>query len=625
VHDGGLDWAKIDASAGVTSILLFPDVAAAVAPSYFSYLRSASSVTTGSLSRRPLPGAPVFACALDSLLTTPVVGIDGMKKSAIGSSDATGATAARAPIFFPAVSAFSASPEAWELFLRWQSAQIDRGSATPVVPGLVELDTSGSRDTVDSGNEIRAWFSNFVHAYGGHVLYPVVPDGELLVDRNPLVADDASSVLKAAAVRAGAAAPPPYVMRLATRGSSDLCCSLSVNMTSSIAIPARPQILAIDGMPLIGGSARDIVPLDDVSMAAKPPFLSLHQPSVGGISSSSLQTDEADRAHGEAVEQIADFARTRGVEAVSFTLVTGAFVETTYSWICNVLAIESLPKALVLGASDANVVRTLQEFFEKDPRVAKDDVLVVDLGSAIRAVKSAKKPHEGIDFGSTEYWLLMLERTALLRDVLDAGIGILHFETDQIWFADPMLSINTLLTGKRDGRTVDMVLTINTRNEASGNFFFLGPSLATRHLWAVVTTAFQESYRKSLTTKEVKQGKWHYIDNDQSLLTRYALGHNKWYNKNFPLAEYAVLDKQRFVDGTWYLDFEDEKGRRVSKRSHYTSEESKQPYVLNNNFMIGVAGKKARAQRFGHWFYSETTQSCNMTRGSGPGQILVRP
>eukprot|EP00173_Palmaria_palmata_P005068 Plantae.Rhodophyta-Palmaria_palmata.ctg8184.p1 GENE.Plantae.Rhodophyta-Palmaria_palmata.ctg8184~~Plantae.Rhodophyta-Palmaria_palmata.ctg8184.p1 ORF type:complete len:233 (-),score=29.15 Plantae.Rhodophyta-Palmaria_palmata.ctg8184:654-1352(-) len=222
----------------------------------------------------------------------------------------------------------------------------------------------------------------------------------------------------------------------------------------------------------------------------------------------------------------------------------------------------------------------------------------------------------------------MLERTALLRDVLDAGVGVLHFETDQIWFGSPMEAIDSAVVDGDEligqAHVPDMVITINTRGEASGNFFLLRPTLATRHLWSVVTEEFFHSYRKSLKSKEAKRGQWHYIQNDQSLFTRYGLGQEEWYVDTFPVARYAVLNKQRFVDGTWYLDFEDNKGAKVTRRVHYTSPESLEPVVLNNNFMIGVDGKKKRAQRFSHWFWNGYEHACSTKFGKGENQTRVQ-
>jgi hypothetical protein len=606
--------------ADAPSTLLFADVAAAVSPAYFDFLRQAAAVAVAS------SGAPILAASLDGLIPA------GTSDAANGSTQAS--TAARTGIFFPAMSAFAPTPEAWDLFLRWRVVRETRwwSSLIPTVGG-VPMETVGDDGTRGKRDDVRVLFAEFVHLYGGHVLHPVVADGRLLVDRDP--ANAAAKGVRSSvesppddAALAGASVPPSadlkFPLRLRTKTASQACCTLfTASSTWPLPLPPQPPVFTTDGQVRsdarsvpVGLSAPSAKAASRVAPPARSPILPLSEAEVQAERAASV-------AHAEAVDRIAEYARQRGAGLISFTLVTEAFVETTCSWICNVLAIDALPQALVLGASDAKVVRLLQSFFANDVRLSANDVLVVDLSNAIHAADDAKAPETGLDFGSSEYWQLMLERTVVLRDVLDAGVGILHFETDQVWFEDPMGAINAALEGEAP---VDMVVTINTREEASGNFFLLRPTLTTRHVWSLVTGEFLASYRQSRATREAREGKWHYIENDQSLFTRFGLGKDMWYSQTFPSTRFSVLDRQRFVDGTWYLDYETESGRKALRRTHYTSAESRSPIVLNNNFLIGVQKKKERLQRFGHWWLDDVRGTCNATMNkysSGMPPILT--
>lgn len=593
------------------SVLVFADVAAAVAPGFPDFLHRARRV--------PTTGPPVLGVALDAVISAGAKG-DAVAEEAV----------ARAGLFFPAASAFAPAEDAWAAFLRWRTVR-GRRTRNYGLRGGVAMETVGLRPTGNEalgGIDLREQFAEFVHLYGGHILHPVLSDGELLVDRDPANAAVAEGGHQNTAApddvaMFGASAPPseamPLPLRLRTRSASTKCCGLSASANWTHPLPSEPVVYTLTGKSAVG---ERLVPIgsNKSSLGSLVASFGSAESEVGGAM---MVTDQA---HAKAVRKIADYAHKRGGGVVSFTLVTGAFVETTYSWICNVLAVDALPRALVFGASSASVVQDLRAMLAKDSRVAEDDVLLVDLSSAIHAEE--KSPGSGLDFGSSEYWQLMLERTALLRDVLDAGVGVLHFETDQIWFGSPMEAIDSAVVDSDEfigqAHVPDMVITINTRGEASGNFFLLRPTLATRHLWSVVTEEFLHSYRKSLNSKEAKRGQWHYIQNDQSLFTRYGLGQEKWYVDTFPVARYAVLDKQRFVDGTWYLDFEDDKGAKVARRVHYTSPESLEPVVLNNNFMIGVDGKKKRAQRFSHWFWNGYEHACSTKFGKRENQTRVQ-
>lgn len=597
------DWHRILQNSSSSHVFIFADMAVTLAPNYFHFALQAMSLVDGVESGAHALGGPILAVSLDSVLATTLKN-DSRRQPTNRLT--------RTSVFFPASSGFVPTPESWDVFLRWLKVQSTNGVEMPIVPDVVlsAPDFSRTRD-------IRAWFSHYVAAYAGHVLHPSGETGDILVVRDPagtLRKDEHEIYVRAmqgaSVVKSSSMFRP---MHLLSKHLAKDCCILQQPHTYlNLHLPPYLDTNHPDGKLL----EQHVVPLSSQEVAHGIVPL----PVLPGRKLSDNAKLLSAFAHDDSVRLISRFGRLRGNGTIAFTIVTSAFLETTCSWICNALSVNALPEALVFGASGADVVQSLNRFVEGESRIRPGAILVVDLGADISSLQRAKFPQAALDFGRTEYWMLMLERTALLRDVLNAGVGILHFETDQIWFQDPMPWVLKLLSGPdqfgQQGQSlppVDMVLTVNTRKEASGNFFYLRPSLPTRHLWTIITTAFQRSYGESLLSYAAKKGKFHYIDNDQSLLTQYALGHNNWYNRNFPVARYAVLDRQRFVDGTWYLDFEDEKGRPVRKRWYYTSSESLHPIILNNNFMIGVEGKKKRAQRFGHWFLSSESGKCNVT------------
>eukprot|EP00178_Gracilaria_changii_P014796 TRINITY_DN414_c0_g1_i1.p1 TRINITY_DN414_c0_g1~~TRINITY_DN414_c0_g1_i1.p1 ORF type:complete len:634 (+),score=119.43 TRINITY_DN414_c0_g1_i1:6450-8351(+) len=278
----------------------------------------------------------------------------------------------------------------------------------------------------------------------------------------------------------------------------------------------------------------------------------------------------------EAVRALGELARKQdGV--LSFTLVNQIFLPTARSWLCNVDVAGIRPRGLVWAATDAKTQRALAAV-EGSATVLLDDV------------KGGKDT--GHEFGNPGYWRLMLERTQLIGEILANGISVFAFETDAIWLEDPQPWIDKLVRQK-----ADIVGTINTRMEVSGNFFFLRATLATRRLWFEIVSEFEKAYKKARFERK-NAGSWTYIENDQSLLTKLVLRNETW-RRSYPLS-FLTLDMEKFVDGRWYK----------MEEGFYTSERSRSPVVINNNFVIGVAEKTERAKKWGHWFWDEENEQC---------------
>lgn len=279
---------------------------------------------------------------------------------------------------------------------------------------------------------------------------------------------------------------------------------------------------------------------------------------------------------GKAVDQLTDLAAQHG-GMVSFTLVNKVFLPTARSWLCNVDVAEMRPRALVWGATDAKTAHELSD--------VPDSTTIM-----LEGVKGGKET--GHQFGNPGYWRLMLERTQLIGEILGRGVSVFAFETDAIWLQDPQPWIDELVQ-----KQADIVGTINTRMEVSGNFFFLRATLATRRMWFEIVCGFEKAYEAARFERK-KADSWTYIENDQSLLTKLVLRNQTW-KSSYPLS-FLTLDMEKFVDGRWYK-MED---------GFYGSERARSPVVVNNNFVIGVKEKTERAKKWGHWFWDEENERC---------------
>lgn len=282
----------------------------------------------------------------------------------------------------------------------------------------------------------------------------------------------------------------------------------------------------------------------------------------------------------ENLKRVIELGRSQG-GSVSLTVVNSAFVETAMSWICNVDAAGIRPPGVLWITTDEVAYGALRNV--KDSQIVR--MTEFKGGSASK----------GTSYGTPGYWLLMLERTRLIRAILDRGVGVFLFETDQVWLRNPIPFVKRLV---HSGDEVDVVGTMDTRHEIGGNFLYLNPTLSTRRLWGEVCRRFAKAYKDNKMDSHTSRYK-RYMENDQSTLTKLIFFDEKFKSMN-PVV-FRALDIELFVDGRWYED--------ASKK--YTSSRSRSPIVINNNFLIGIDNKKRRAQQHGHWFLKADGKTCD--------------
>ncbi len=235
--------------------------------------------------------------------------------------------------------------------------------------------------------------------------------------------------------------------------------------------------------------------------------------------------------------------------------------------------------------------------------------------------------------GSSAYWRMMVQRTILLRDLLNYGVSLLHFEPEQIWLMDPMPTVrHAIQFGELSqyGEAVpgvaggpEMIVSRSAGGDVVGNFVYMRPSASTRHLWSEIAYRFFESYRRSTQAPGSRLSRWlRGVQSDRTLLTAIVLGRDAGYRRQMPGVKYASLNRDLFVDGTWFLDWVDEEGRTVKERTHYRTETSRNPVVVNNNELDGTKARERRARRFGVWFLLKNgTCDVNAVKRAAQGDV----
>eukprot|EP00178_Gracilaria_changii_P019100 TRINITY_DN55567_c0_g1_i1.p1 TRINITY_DN55567_c0_g1~~TRINITY_DN55567_c0_g1_i1.p1 ORF type:complete len:890 (-),score=186.12 TRINITY_DN55567_c0_g1_i1:49-2370(-) len=553
-------WESSRGTANETLLFVDASVAKSLSRAYYTWLKR----TRQAIDRGMIANAGVIS--LDSVVVPDVV----------PSTD----RAVMLEQFFPATSAFSPTQDVWITFLKWHAMHATRWFAQPSLSRQLNL---GGYDFMEAlrVQPVRAWFAQFLNLYSERVLHPMLPQSETLLVR---VARTTGSRVSGAGVASG--------VHLDSR--SELDANLFDGTLKDTAVPEQPVLVKWNAMVTTADAAYGV---SDSTTGAK----------LRSAVIEDLLSKEGASMYRKVLRRIGEFARSRGTSTVSFTIATASFLETTMSWLCNVAALDIAPPALVIVTSEQKVADELSRFMGQHARLQQGS-LIISLDGAVKAIAVADSADAGMKYGTAEYWALTLQRTFLIRDLLEHGLSILHFETDQVWLSDPMPYVVHELKFERgaeglieDFRFPDMVVS-RSGSEIASDFVYFRPSISTRQLLSTVVERFFASYSRNAARRGAGGADVTVIANDQTLLTALVLGEDGRYRRRYPAVKYRELNSELFVDGRWFLDFEDEQGKRVAQRKFYTSESSLYPVVLNNNFVAGVEAKMERAKRFGFWF-----------------------
>lgn len=263
---------------------------------------------------------------------------------------------------------------------------------------------------------------------------------------------------------------------------------------------------------------------------------------------------------------------------VSLTVVNSQVLELAKSWLCNVRQGGFEPPNIYWITLDEESKEAL------DASVTGRTVGITDI------LLDHNMHNTSIQYGQPAYWKVMLMRTRLIRDLLDRGIDVLLFETDQVWLQDPVAYIREEL---RAG--ADMVATLDSRHDVPRNLVVCKSVISTRKLWHEVYQRYKKSYDEEEIERKAS-GSQTFVAHDQFQLSELLL-FDRDFVQDYPVA-LGLLNTQAFVDGTWYT--------RTSTR-----ESAKRLVIVNNNLISGVEQKKARAREFGHWFLKEDNRTCD--------------
>jgi FkbM family methyltransferase len=251
---------------------------------------------------------------------------------------------------------------------------------------------------------------------------------------------------------------------------------------------------------------------------------------------------------------------------VFLLFLNAAYLEMTKSFICNLRSIHAhdILSHILFIMADEQSASTLLSF-------------APDAGVFVEKYET---PHS-VSYGSHAYFRLTVERLRLQRQLIDYGVSVAVIEADATWFQDGARVEDML----RDSLSKhDMVSADDTGNRLiSAGFLAISANEKTQ--------AFFGHYVQTYETKLAQHTGSNNIGDvgEQHTMTPLLRKSN---------LDVMWLDTCNFARGQWYDN---------TSTYHKGCEE---PWVLQNNWIVGNDAKVARAKEWGHWFLEQNGGKC---------------
>ncbi|EYC16854.1 hypothetical protein Y032_0032g2531 [Ancylostoma ceylanicum] len=264
------------------------------------------------------------------------------------------------------------------------------------------------------------------------------------------------------------------------------------------------------------------------------------------------------------LELDADFVKEFVEEAVKMhaenkliylTVVNGAFERLTLNWLCNVAEFEGIHQRLLIVSTSKILCDSVHE----------------EYGEALKCI-FLRLPgfEEDLDWGERKYINFLAVRAKMMKILAEHSIRFVLIEADSTWFRDPTdLFRNATLVDD-----ADVVVPIKGDTH-KGDIFAFSPMLVEPTNSSVVLL---EEMNKRLQGNDSLY--------DQDVL-------NELCSVQFRGIVCRNFEYNEIADGKWfYMDDE--------------TKSSMKPYVVNNNFYVGIKNKEARQAINGLWFLTKS-------------------
>ncbi|KAK0396028.1 hypothetical protein QR680_001533 [Steinernema hermaphroditum] len=273
-------------------------------------------------------------------------------------------------------------------------------------------------------------------------------------------------------------------------------------------------------------------------------------------------TNAAPKLRDEFITKFRSIAHGIDVGNKSFayiTLINAAYQNLTLNWMCNV---GYFKKSNILNRT---IVVSMDEKTCDVIRRHWDEVSCIYL-------EVENGYNKALDWGKRNYVNLLNARVKLMRELVEMEIPYVLFETDAVWLRDP-----TSLFAKSDLlEDVDIVVPLKGYQDKGLTYSFdpmiVYPTNASKSLLAEM--------ERALTTTDMTF--------DQDVLDRLC-------KSQFKGVVCRTFEWEEIADGKWFKLSEPERAKI-------------RPYIVNNNYYVGVHNKVARQAINNLWFLTPKGQ-----------------
>lgn len=237
---------------------------------------------------------------------------------------------------------------------------------------------------------------------------------------------------------------------------------------------------------------------------------------------------------------------------VLFTMVNKAYLSMTYNWLCNVHIFGGIIERLLVVSLDNETCAELSTRWET--------VTCMWLDLSTRAY------NEALNWGKQSYVNFLTIRAQLMLSLVEANVSYVLFETDAVWFRDP-------IDYWRNATIIDdadIVVPVKGYPDQSLTLSYNPMIVLPTH----TTLLFMRYFAKTLL-------------DDSSLFDQDVM--DPLCKRMYMGVRCRTFPWEDIADGLWFKLSE-------SERSTF------RPYVVNNNYYVGVDNKITRQALNGLWF-----------------------
>ncbi|KAJ1361041.1 hypothetical protein KIN20_020195 [Parelaphostrongylus tenuis] len=247
-----------------------------------------------------------------------------------------------------------------------------------------------------------------------------------------------------------------------------------------------------------------------------------------------------------------------------FTVVNGAFERLTVNWLCNTVIFKGLHDLVLIVSTSKSLCESVHSKFNE-----KLACMFMNLPGF----------EEDLDWGEQKYINFLTIRAQLMRMLIESSVRFVLIETDSTWFRDPIdLFINATVIDDAD-------IVVPSKGYApKGDNLGFSPMLVESTNTSIAL--FDEINRRLLGNDSLY---------DQDVL-------NELCSMQYHGVVCRIFAYSEIADGKWF-----HLNERVKN--------SMKPFIVNNNFYVGLQNKETRQALNGFWFLTKTGQcSTNKVR-----------